>query len=58
MADSAASSAASTELPYVLIVRGEFLDYQIGDRISDAATIKEILAGDMAVYVIKAAKAD
>lgn len=53
-----ADSAKASDLPYVLIVRHAFLDYQPGDQISDAAKIKEILSGDMAVYVIRAAKAD
>lgn len=56
MADSAKN--ASPELDYVLVVRHAFLDYQVGDKISDATEIANILSGDMAVYVIKAAKAD
>ncbi|HHL2824776.1 TPA: hypothetical protein ACQ431_003007 [Citrobacter murliniae] len=57
MADSSSAKAVA-ELPYVLVVRHAFLDYQVGEKITDAGKISEILSGDMAVYVIKAAKAD
>lgn len=62
MADTettAATTATTSKGPgYCLIVRHAFLDYQVGDKITDSATIKELLAGDMAVYVIKSALAD
>lgn len=57
MADSS-SAKASAALPYILVVRHAFLDYQVGDKISDPDKVADILSGDMAVYVIKAAKAD
>ncbi|MEB5837023.1 hypothetical protein MXF26_12240 [Pantoea dispersa] len=57
MADNAKSSAPA-DLGYELVVRHAFMDYQIGDRIKDSAKITEILAGEMACYVFKAAKAD
>lgn len=53
-----ADKDAKTQLDYVLLVRQPFLDYQLGDRIEDAAKIQEILSGEMACYVIKAARAD
>ncbi|EPM3640560.1 TPA: hypothetical protein ACR8QZ_003880 [Enterobacter roggenkampii] len=57
MADNA-KATASADLGYELVVRHAFMDYQIGDRISDAAKIQEILAGELACYVYKAAKAE
>ena len=57
MADNA-KTTASADLGYELVVRHAFMDYQIGDRISDAAKIQEILAGELACYVYKAAKAE
>lgn len=52
----AATTAAKTEtLGYILVVRIAFADYQIGEEITDVATIKEIIGGDQAVYVIKRA---
>ncbi|MCM6993449.1 hypothetical protein [Enterobacter roggenkampii] len=57
MAENAKSSAPA-DLGYDLVVRHAFMDYQIGDRISDAAKIQEILAGELACYVYKAAKAE
>lgn len=57
MADNA-KSGAPAELGYDLVVRHAFMDYQIGDRIKESAKIQEILAGEMACYVFKAAKAD
>jgi len=64
MADNEKPDAPTEALPtpdklgYDLVVRHAFMDYQIGDRIKDSAKIKEILAGEMACYVFKAAKAD
>ena len=59
MADATKSTTdAAADVGYVLTVRHAFLDYQPGDKITDAATIQEILAGDLAVYVIMSAKAD
>ncbi|MCJ7926445.1 MAG: hypothetical protein MUW55_11030 [Pantoea vagans] len=53
---AATTSAAKAEtLGYILVVRIAFTDYQIGEEITDASTIKEILGGDQAVYVIKRA---
>ena len=57
MADNAKANV-SADLGYDLVVRHAFMDYQIGDRISDAARIQEILAGELACYVYKAAKAE
>ncbi|HDT5217327.1 TPA: hypothetical protein RCG95_000041 [Enterobacter roggenkampii] len=57
MADNA-KATASADLGYELVVRHAFMDYQIGDRISDAAKIQEILAGELGCYVYKAAKAE
>ncbi|MFH5067220.1 hypothetical protein ACHHY8_02555 [Enterobacter cloacae complex sp. 2024EL-00215] len=57
MADNAKANV-SADLGYDLVVRHAFMDYQIGDRISDAAKIQEILAGELACYVYKAAKAE
>jgi len=64
MADNEKSGAPAEisptpdKLGYDLVVRHAFMDYQIGDRIKDSAKIQEILAGEMACYVFKAAKAD
>ena len=53
---AATTPAAKTEsLGYILVVRIAFADYQIGEEITDLPTIKEILGGDQAVYVIKRA---
>ncbi|MEN4621800.1 hypothetical protein ABEH29_10455 [Pantoea agglomerans] len=53
---AATATAAKTEtLGYILVVRIAFADYQIGEEITDVTTIKEILGGDQAVYVIKRA---
>jgi len=53
---AATTTAAKNEtLGYILVVRIAFADYQIGEEITDVATIKEILGGDQAVYVIKRA---
>lgn len=53
---AATTTAAKTEtLGYILVVRIAFADYQIGEEITDVTTIKEILGGDQAVYVIKRA---
>lgn len=53
---AATATAAKTEtLGYILVVRIAFADYQIGEEITDVTTIKGILGGDQAVYVIKRA---
>lgn len=39
--------------PYTLTVKHAFADYQIGERITDAATVNAILAGETAAYVLK-----
>lgn len=53
---AATTSAAKKESPgYILVVRHAFGDYQVGDSITNAITIKEILEGELAVYVIKRA---
>ncbi len=58
MADNA-KSIEPAELGYDLVVRHAFMDYQIGDRIMGSSQNPgEILAGEMACYVFKAAKAD
>ena len=41
MADNA-KATASADLGYELVVRHAFMDYQIGDRISDAAKIQPL----------------
>jgi|GEM_PF-804410 len=53
----AASAAPTTveSLGYILVTRHAFGDYQVGDEITDPSEIKEILAGELAVYVIKRA---
>ncbi|MGA8120829.1 hypothetical protein [Rouxiella badensis] len=53
----AASTASTTveSLGYILVTRHAFGDYQVGDEITDASEIKDILAGELAVYVIKRA---
>ncbi|MDF7789583.1 hypothetical protein CG435_10790 [Pantoea ananatis] len=52
----ASAPVSKTEAPgFILVVRIAFADYQIGEEITDAATIREILGGDQAVYVIKRA---
>jgi len=53
---AANTSAAKTISPgYILVVRHAFGDYQIGEEITDAVIIKEILEGEQAIYVIKRA---
>ena len=55
-ATSTTTIAASTPSPgYILVVRHAFGDYLPGNEITDAATIKDILAGELACYVIKRA---
>lgn len=57
--DAAASGSTSTlttkgsGLGYILVTRHAFGDFQVGDEITDEAEIKEILSGELAVYVIK-----
>lgn len=53
-ADSSQAAAASS-LGFVLVTRIAFADYQVGDVIVDEVKIKDILAGELAVYVIKRA---
>jgi hypothetical protein len=48
-------STTATGLGYILVVRHAFGDYRPGTEITDTATIKEILAGELACYVIKRA---
>lgn len=53
---AATNSAAKTvSLGYILVVRHAFRDYQVGEEITDAVIIKEILDGEQAIYVIKRA---
>lgn len=54
-ASSATASAATLKLGYILVTRHAFADYQVGDEITDADEISEILGGELAVYVIKRA---
>lgn len=54
-ASSATASAATPKLGYILVTRHAFADYQVGDEITDADEISEILGGELAVYVIKRA---
>ncbi len=49
------SAAAASGLGYILVTRYAFADYQVGDEITDEDAIKDILAGELAVYVIKRA---
>jgi hypothetical protein len=49
------TSPAPASLGFILVTRHAFGDYQVGDEITDVAEIKEILAGELAVYVIKRA---
>ncbi|MBN7122893.1 hypothetical protein BSU01_14410 [Erwinia billingiae] len=60
MADSAEDSAPAVKVEtkgpgYILVVRHAFADYQVGEEISDTASMTEILEGEQAVYVIKRA---
>lgn len=53
---STTTTAASTPSPgYILVVRHAFGDYMPGHEITDADTIREILDGELACYVIKRA---
>ncbi|EIC83377.1 hypothetical protein [Serratia sp. M24T3] len=55
-ASAASSSAAvASSLGFILVTRFAFADYQVGDEITDEDEIKDILAGELAVYVIKRA---
>lgn len=36
-----------------LVVKHAFADYQVGDSITDPDTVKAILEGDTATYVLK-----
>lgn len=49
------SAAKTVSLGYILVVRHAFGDYQVGEEITDAVIIKEILEGEQAIYVIKRA---
>jgi hypothetical protein len=53
-ADSS-SAAAAASLGFILVARIAFADYQVGDEITDEDEINDILAGELAVYVIKRA---
>lgn len=48
----ASKQAAS---PYVLVVKHAFADYQIGQEITDAAEVAEVLAGENVANVLKRA---
>jgi len=53
---AATTATAKTASPgYILVVRIAFADYQIGEEITDAAKMKDILDGEQAVYVIRRA---
>lgn len=53
---AATSSVTKAASPgYILVVRHAFGDYQVGEEITDTATIKEVLEGEQAIYVIKRA---
>lgn len=54
-ASAVSSPAAASSLGYILVTRYAFADYQVGDEIVDETQIKDILAGELAVYVIKRA---
>ncbi|MDY0929127.1 hypothetical protein SOM41_22505 [Enterobacter sp. CFBP8995] len=55
-APAATTTAAKTaSAGYILVVRHAFGDYQVGEEITDAVIIKEILDGEQAIYVIKRA---
>lgn len=54
-ANSIASGSSIKGLGFILVVRHAFADYQIGEEITSAQLIKEILDGEQAVYVIKRA---
>ena len=43
-------------MQFKLIVREPFLDYKVGDEITDSGLVAEILEGDHARHVIKVAK--
>ncbi|WP_217548817.1 hypothetical protein [Pantoea sp. GbtcB22] len=49
------SATKAAPLGYILVVRHAFGDYQVGEEITDAIIIKEILEGEQAIYVIKRA---
>lgn len=48
-------AAVASSLGFILVTRYAFADYQVGDEIVDEAQIKDILAGELAVYVVKRA---
>ncbi|MGA7584834.1 MAG: hypothetical protein WCB03_02280 [Rouxiella badensis] len=52
---SSAAAAAAASLGFILVTRIAFADYQVGDEITDEDEINDILAGELAVYVIKRA---
>ncbi|MDF7658319.1 hypothetical protein PUG81_05005 [Erwiniaceae bacterium L1_54_6] len=51
----ATATKTAASLGFILVVRHAFADYQVGEEITDVATINDILSGDQAVYVIKRA---
>ncbi|WP_145483521.1 MULTISPECIES: hypothetical protein [Yersinia] len=52
---STTAKATSSTPGFILVVRNAFADYDIGQEITDAKTITEILSGELACYVIKRA---
>lgn len=54
-ASTATATTAASSLGFILVTRYAFADYQVGDEITDEDEIKTILAGELAVYVIKRA---
>jgi len=52
-----APKAKAAPSPYKLIVKFAFADYQVGQKISDAAEVAAILAGECAGNVLKVANA-
>lgn len=52
---SSTTKATSSGPGFILVVRNAFADYDIGQEITDAGTIAEILNGELACYVIKRA---
>ncbi|HHG9960390.1 TPA: hypothetical protein ACPZQN_003360 [Yersinia enterocolitica] len=52
---STTAKVSSSKPSFILVVRNAFADYDIGQEITDAKTIAEILSGELACYVIKRA---
>lgn len=52
---STMAKTSSSAPDFILVVRNAFADYDIGQEITDAKTIAEILSGELACYVIKRA---